>query len=254
MFRRRPRPHAALVVRTRRVRGLPQTLLLVALTAATMMLLISSTDALGATLVAPKCDDVNLRTGPAVTYTRKVQVDRGARLTIVSRVSGGSYGVACAGAYLAGHYWAKISAINGKSVRSLYGVGYLYGARKLFKTVVIATPAPTATPRPVVTPPPTSAPPAAPTAPPTTAPDPTTGPDATAAPTAGPTASPEVTAPPPAIPPGATALGASVIFYGRGYGHGVGLSQYGAEGRATDGQLAPDILAHYYQGTTLGTM
>jgi SpoIID/LytB domain protein len=44
-----------------------------------------------------------------------------------------------------------------------------------------------------------------------------------------------------------------VTFYGRGYGHGVGLSQYGAQGRAADGQLASQILAHYYQGTTLGT-
>jgi SpoIID/LytB domain protein len=32
------------------------------------------------------------------------------------------------------------------------------------------------------------------------------------------------------------------------------MSQYGAHGRALDGQLAPEILAHYYQGTTLGTM
>jgi SpoIID/LytB domain protein len=41
-------------------------------------------------------------------------------------------------------------------------------------------------------------------------------------------------------------------FYGRGYGHGVGMSQYGARGRALAGQLAPLILAHYYPGTTLG--
>lgn len=41
-------------------------------------------------------------------------------------------------------------------------------------------------------------------------------------------------------------------FYGRGYGHGVGMSQYGARGRALAGQLAPDILAHYYPGTTIG--
>ena len=44
----------------------------------------------------------------------------------------------------------------------------------------------------------------------------------------------------------------SVTFYGRGYGHGVGMSQYGARGRALAGQDAPTILAHYYQGTTLG--
>ena len=46
---------------------------------------------------------------------------------------------------------------------------------------------------------------------------------------------------------------ADVTFYGRGYGHGVGMSQYGARGRALAGQLAPEILAHYYAKTTLGT-
>jgi stage II sporulation protein D len=43
-----------------------------------------------------------------------------------------------------------------------------------------------------------------------------------------------------------------LTFYGRGYGHGVGMSQYGARGRALAGQLAPEILAHYYPTTTLG--
>jgi SpoIID/LytB domain protein len=49
----------------------------------------------------------------------------------------------------------------------------------------------------------------------------------------------------------ATVLG-TTTFYGRGYGHGVGMSQYGARGRALAGQLAPAILAHYYAKTTLG--
>ena len=44
----------------------------------------------------------------------------------------------------------------------------------------------------------------------------------------------------------------SITFHGRGYGHGVGLSQYGARGRALAGQLAPEILAHYFAKTTLG--
>src|SRR4051812_40617637 len=47
------------------------------------------------------------------------------------------------------------------------------------------------------------------------------------------------------------ALG-TTTFYGRGYGHGVGMSQYGARGRALAGQLAPAILTHYYPNTTLG--
>ena len=33
----------------------------------------------------------------------------------------------------------------------------------------------------------------------------------------------------------------------------MGLSQYGARGRALAGQLAPEILAHYYASTTLAT-
>jgi SpoIID/LytB domain protein len=45
-----------------------------------------------------------------------------------------------------------------------------------------------------------------------------------------------------------------VTFHGRGYGHGVGLSQHGARGRALAGQHADTILAHYYRGTTLGTI
>ncbi|GEM_PF-3514727 len=40
-------------------------------------------------------------------------------------------------------------------------------------------------------------------------------------------------------------------FTGRGSDHGVGLSQAGAYGRAEAGQLYPEILAHYYPGTTL---
>lgn len=37
----------------------------------------------------------------------------------------------------------------------------------------------------------------------------------------------------------------------RGYGHGVGLSQYGANMMAAEGKSYQDILTHYYQGATL---
>ena len=33
-------------------------------------------------------------------------------------------------------------------------------------------------------------------------------------------------------------------FFGRGWGHGVGMSQHGAPGRALAGQSASEILAH----------
>ena len=55
-------------------------------------------------------------------------------------------------------------------------------------------------------------------------------------------------------PTGPTVLGDTVTFHGRGYGHGVGMSQYGARGRALDGEDAATILAHYYQGTTPGSL
>lgn len=38
------------------------------------------------------------------------------------------------------------------------------------------------------------------------------------------------------------------IFHGRGYGHGVGMSQYGAMGRASEGHSYTDILGAYYGG------
>jgi stage II sporulation protein D len=42
------------------------------------------------------------------------------------------------------------------------------------------------------------------------------------------------------------------VIKGRGWGHGVGLSQYGAYGLARRGIAYDRILAHYYPGTTLG--
>ena len=37
----------------------------------------------------------------------------------------------------------------------------------------------------------------------------------------------------------------------KGYGHGVGMSQYGANGMAKNGYNYKDILTHYYPGTIL---
>jgi stage II sporulation protein D len=49
-----------------------------------------------------------------------------------------------------------------------------------------------------------------------------------------------------------TALGGSVFLVrGGGWGHGVGMSQWGAEGAALHGWDYRRILAHYYPGTTL---
>src|SRR5512133_458078 len=42
------------------------------------------------------------------------------------------------------------------------------------------------------------------------------------------------------------------VISGRGWGHGVGMAQWGAYGFAQQGASYEDILAHYYRGTTLG--
>lgn len=326
--------------------------LFTALATAALLFGLSSTGTLAATTVTPKCDAVNLRTGPSTSYTKKTSVNTGAKLTVVATVTGGSYATSCKGVALNGSSWYKFNAINGKSVSSLYGVTYLYGASKLFATVTAPTAAPSATPTAAPTATPTRAPTAAPTAPPTAAPTasptaaPTAGPTATptktmaalcdsvnirtgpgtgyaikasvatgttvtvvgtpsggswstscngqslsgntwqkitaingvsvssaygvsylygasglftlvAAPTAAPTASnpgasPEASAGATATP-GPITLPDTITVYGRGYGHGVGLSQYGAKGRALDGQTAAQILAHYYAGTSIAT-
>ena len=53
------------------------------------------------------------------------------------------------------------------------------------------------------------------------------------------------------LPP--SAYGEAVfVVSGRGWGHGVGMSQYGAYGQALAGRTYDQILAHYYSGTTIG--
>lgn len=42
-----------------------------------------------------------------------------------------------------------------------------------------------------------------------------------------------------------------IVFHGKGYGHGVGLSQWGALEMARQGKTYKEILAHYYPGTVI---
>jgi stage II sporulation protein D len=47
--------------------------------------------------------------------------------------------------------------------------------------------------------------------------------------------------------------GTLFLFSGHGWGHGIGMSQYGAWGYALHGWTDEQILSHYYPGTTIGT-
>jgi len=82
--------------------------------------------------------------------------------------------------------------------------------------------------------------------------------DPSASPSPSPAAVPTPSVPPtpgsvvwPTAAAGPTPIGAAVTLFGRGSGHGVGMSQYGARGRALAGQDAATILTHYYANTTL---
>jgi SpoIID/LytB domain protein len=47
---------------------------------------------------------------------------------------------------------------------------------------------------------------------------------------------------------------AGFTITGSGFGHGVGMSQYGAQGMGLDGYTASQILTHYYQGTAVNSV
>ena len=48
--------------------------------------------------------------------------------------------------------------------------------------------------------------------------------------------------------------GDEVIFHTKGFGHGVGMSQAGANGTASDGADYKTILSHYYTGVSFGVI
>jgi SpoIID/LytB domain protein len=53
------------------------------------------------------------------------------------------------------------------------------------------------------------------------------------------------------LTPGTAGADTSFTFYGSGWGHGIGMSQYGALGLAQSGWGASRIIRHYYRGATL---
>src|SRR5437868_4905511 len=50
-----------------------------------------------------------------------------------------------------------------------------------------------------------------------------------------------------------TTVAGGLVISGHGWGHGVGMAQWGANGYAQHGWDYRQILAHYYQGTTVAT-
>jgi GH25 family lysozyme M1 (1,4-beta-N-acetylmuramidase) len=89
----------------------------------------------------------NVRTAPH-TYSRILRtLKSGATVTAVATVTADHYTSKCAGG-VSSRQWLKITAINGKSTKSLYGRTYAYVAKRLFKYVSSPSPTPTPTPTP----------------------------------------------------------------------------------------------------------
>jgi SpoIID/LytB domain protein len=51
-----------------------------------------------------------------------------------------------------------------------------------------------------------------------------------------------------------TAAGREYVFKGAGWGHGVGLCQFGAMRMGKDGRAYTEILQRYYPGATIETL
>lgn len=115
------------------------SLLVAAILSALLLFAVSAVAAPGEALAATAtryaaCDGVGLRVYAGTTGTLKARIPEGTRITIVATVSGGAYRATCDGKAVSGSKWYRISAVNGKSVRSLYGRTYVYAATGLFRT------------------------------------------------------------------------------------------------------------------------
>jgi GH25 family lysozyme M1 (1,4-beta-N-acetylmuramidase) len=117
-----------------------------------------------------------LRTRPFADASAKVIIPKNTAVTYGLAVPGGAYRTTCNGVAVSGVSWLRIDAINGRSIRSLYGLDSVYAALALFKptpTVATQPPAGSPTPSPNGTPAPTATPTATPKPTPTPAPTPT---------------------------------------------------------------------------------
>jgi len=80
--------------------------------------------------------DLNIRTRATTSATLRTRVTAGTVVTVSGRVSGGWYATTCRSA-VSGHVWYAITAIGGRSVRSLFGVTTLYAAGGLFRAASV---------------------------------------------------------------------------------------------------------------------
>jgi GH25 family lysozyme M1 (1,4-beta-N-acetylmuramidase) len=119
---------------------------LIALVLATLVILTglaavtpASAEATTISTLSARCAGVTLRAAPRVSATVRKALASGARITADRTVAGGKWHTTCAGSSKSGTAWWRITAIGSRTVKSLYGVSYLYAATSLFKVVATAT-------------------------------------------------------------------------------------------------------------------
>lgn len=107
--------------------------LLVALTAAVA---VSPSPTLAATTMEARCGGVNVRVKPSTSSTALRTLKDGADIVAREKVRGGKWSARCDGELKTGRGWWKITSINGKSVRALFGRDAVYAAGGLFKKTI----------------------------------------------------------------------------------------------------------------------
>lgn len=85
----------------------------------------------GTTDRSAACAGVSIRKKPATTGSLVVRVPMGAVVRVVGTVGGAAYTAGACGQ--AGDTWLKIDRVNGKSMKSLYGVPFGYAAAGFFE-------------------------------------------------------------------------------------------------------------------------
>ncbi|HLX35567.1 MAG TPA: glycoside hydrolase family 25 protein [Candidatus Limnocylindrales bacterium] len=76
----------------------------------------------------------NVRSRPSTSAWIRTRIEKSTVVTVSWTVQGSNYGTSCGG-WVSGRSWLAVSAIDGHSVRSLYGVAMLYVAAGLFRYV-----------------------------------------------------------------------------------------------------------------------
>jgi hypothetical protein len=121
-------------------RARPSLWLPVALIALVGIALVSPapTAAASSTTMIPACSGVNVRTGASTSSAVATRLAASAKVTVVATVAGSHWSTTCPTAK-SGSSWYRITAINGKTVASIYGHTYLYAATGVLGALPVAT-------------------------------------------------------------------------------------------------------------------